>query len=193
MATTIEELLAGINTTPTYMPTAGPEWAERIQPDPLPIQHPLPSKEDFIRELSKIASPLRGLPRRESATSEGIGSLMGPPSQPLATLKPTYDTRLGTDAVPTPTPVQPGEGGTGITAPIGKPTQEWAPLPSPTSPSVIGTGVPEVPEVPQAAPPHIAIQTLMNKARTLEAQLQEIYRQIRELQGGYSPEGPRGG
>ena len=187
MATTIEELLAGINTTPTYMPTAGPEWAERIQPDPLP------SKEDFIRELSKIASPLRGLPRRESATSEGIGSLMGPPSQPLATLKPTYDTRLGTDAVPTPTPVQPGEGGTGNTAPIGKPTQAWAPLPSPTSPSVIGTGVPEVPEVTQAAPPHIAIQTLMNKARTLEAQLQEIYRQIRELQGGYSPEGPRGG
>ena len=52
MATTIEELLAGINTTPTYMPTAGPEWAERIQPDPLP------SKEDFIRELSKIASPM---------------------------------------------------------------------------------------------------------------------------------------
>ena len=178
MATTIEELLAGINTTPTYMPTAGPEWAERIQPDPLP------SKEDFIRELSKIASPLkdsityvRGLPRGESATSEGIGSLMGPPSQPLATLKPTYDTRLGTDAVPTPTPVQlGGAGGAGGTAsPVGTPQ------------------LPQAPEATQAAPPHIAIQTLMNKARTLEAQLQEIYRQIRELQGGYSPEGPRGG
>ena len=175
MATTIEELLAGINTTPTYMPTAGPEWAERIQPDPLP------SKEDFIRELSKIASPLkdsityvRGLPRGESATSEGIGSLMGPPSQPLATLKPTYDTRLGTDAVPTPTPVQLGGAG-GTASPVGTPQ------------------LPQAPEATQAAPPHIAIQTLMNKARTLEAQLQEIYRQIRELQGGYSPEGPRGG
>jgi|TARA_A100001518_G_C1215740_1_gene58577 hypothetical protein len=185
MATTIEELLAGINTTPTYMPTAGPEWAERIQPDPLP------SKEDFIRELSKIASPLkdsityvRGLPRGESATSEGIGSLMGPPSQPLATLKPTYDTRLGTDAVPTPTPVQLGGAG-GIASPVG--------IPQLPNDYLQATGEAPPPEATQAAPPHIAIQTLMNKARTLEAQLQEIYRQIRELQGGYSPEGPRGG
>ena len=99
---------------------------------------------------------------------------MGPPSQPLATLKPTYDTRLGTDAVPTPTPVQLGGAG-GTASPVGTPQ------------------LPQAPEATQAAPPHIAIQTLMNKARTLEAQLQEIYRQIRELQGGYSPEGPRGG